>query len=73
MRPPSTVGTCSLPGGSTTQPGPSPSTQIAPNQGIKVVKGEIHLSPSPQVFYLHQQFFTDFILELEARMPKKEM
>ena len=54
------------------QPGPSPLTQIAPNKSIKVVNGEIHLSPSPKVFYLHKRSFTDFILELEAKMPPSD-
>ncbi|MFP6893125.1 MAG: sulfatase/phosphatase domain-containing protein, partial [Opitutales bacterium] len=42
------------------------------NDSIKVVNGEIHLSPDPQVFYMHTREFTDFILELEARMPAKD-
>jgi arylsulfatase A-like enzyme len=41
------------------------------NGSIKVVNGEIHLSPDPQVFYLHTREFSDFILELEAKMPKE--
>jgi len=41
------------------------------NDSIKVVNGEIHLSPDPQVFYMHTREFTDFILELEAKMPKE--
>ena len=49
-----------------------PISQIAEPKGIKVVDGEIHISPNPQVFYLHTQTFSDFILELEARMPKKD-
>ena len=49
-----------------------PISQIAEPKGIKVVDGEIHISPDPQVFYLHTREFTDFILELEARMPKKD-
>ncbi len=48
-----------------------PVSQIAQPKGIKVVDGEIHLSPDPQVFYLHTREFTDFILELEAKMPKE--
>ncbi|MEC9032664.1 MAG: sulfatase/phosphatase domain-containing protein [Planctomycetota bacterium] len=54
------------------QPGPSPATQIAANDSMKVVNGEIHLSPAPKVFYLHTRSFTDFILELEAKMPDKD-
>jgi arylsulfatase A-like enzyme len=42
------------------------------NDSIKVIDGEIHLSSDPQVFYLHEREFTDFILELEARMPKED-
>ncbi len=47
-------------------------SQISKPKGIKVVNGEIHISPDPQVFYLHTKVFTDFVLELEARMPKKD-
>jgi hypothetical protein len=54
------------------RPGPSPATQIAGTDSMKVVNGEIHLSPDPQVFYLHTSSFTDFILELEAKMPGKD-
>jgi arylsulfatase A-like enzyme len=42
------------------------------NDSIKVVNGEIHLSPDPQVFYLHEKEYADFILELEAKMPAKD-
>jgi hypothetical protein len=42
------------------------------NDSIKVVNGEIHITPDPQVFYLHEREFTDFILELEAKMPEKD-
>jgi len=37
-----------------------------------VVDGEIHLSPAPQVFYLHTLEFSDFVLELEAFTPGKD-
>jgi arylsulfatase A-like enzyme len=42
------------------------------NGTIKVVDGEIHISPDPQVFYLHKGQFADFELELEAKMPAKD-
>ena len=47
-------------------------SQIAKPKGIQVVDGEIHISPDPQVFYLHTKHFTDFVLELEAKMPRKD-
>ena len=46
-----------------------PVSQIFKPKGIKVVNGEIRLSPDPQVFYLHTREFTDFIFEMEAKMP----
>ena len=49
-----------------------PVSQVSEPTGIEVVNGEIHLSPSPQVFYLHTLDFSDFILELEAFMPGKD-
>jgi len=39
---------------------------------MKVVDGEIHISGDPQVFYLHKNQYTDFELELEAKMPAKD-
>ena len=48
-----------------------PVSQITHPKGIKVVDGELNLSPDPQVFYLHTREFTNFILELEAKMPKE--
>ena len=42
------------------------------NDSMKVVNGEIHLSPNPQVFYLHKNQYTDFELELEAKTPTKD-
>lgn len=38
----------------------------APNESIKVVNGEIHVSADPQVFYLRDGDYSDFILELEV-------
>ena len=49
-----------------------PISQIAKPTGIEVVDGEIHLSPAPQVFYLHTLEFSDFVLELEAFTPSKD-
>ncbi|MBT3635813.1 MAG: sulfatase-like hydrolase/transferase [Opitutae bacterium] len=49
-----------------------PISQIANPTGIEVVDGEIHLSPAPQVFYLHTLEFSDFVLELEAFTPGKD-
>lgn len=54
------------------QPNEKLAEQIPELTGIKVVNGEIHLSPDPQVFYLHTREFTDFILELEAKMPEED-
>jgi hypothetical protein len=49
-----------------------PISQISEPTGIEVANGEIRLSPSPQVFYLHTLEFSDFILELDAYVPGKD-
>ena len=53
------------------QPG-QPAAEASGSPGIKVVDGEIHLSPASQVFYLHTLEFSDFVLELEAFTPGKD-
>lgn len=42
------------------------------NGSMKVVDGEIRIAASPQVFYLHESEFDDFILEVEVKTPAND-
>jgi len=43
-----------------------------PNESMKVVDGEIHITADPHVFYLHDGNYTDFILELEVKTTEAD-